>query len=54
MTEEAKKARSQYYREWRAKNPEKVKRSQERYWARKAEKMKENEGQEIQAKEVKE
>ena len=29
----------EYYREWRARNPEKVKASQAKYWARKAEEM---------------
>lgn len=30
------KARREYYRQWRKKNPEKVKASQLRYWERKA------------------
>lgn len=33
------KKKREYYREWRAKNPEKVKASQAKYWARKAEEM---------------
>lgn len=32
----AREARNRYYREWRKKNPEKVKESNERYWAKKA------------------
>ena len=31
-----KKARRDYQREWRKKNPEKVKAAQERYWLKKA------------------
>ena len=31
-----KKARADYQREWRKKNPEKVKAAQDRYWLRKA------------------
>lgn len=36
MTEAAKEARRAYKREWNAKNRDKVKASQERYWERKA------------------
>ena len=36
MSEEARNARNAYYRAWRAKNPEKVRESNERYWAKKA------------------
>lgn len=39
MTEDALKTRSEYYREWRKKNPDKVRASQERYWIRKAEQI---------------
>jgi len=39
MTEDALKTRSEYYREWRKKNPDKVRASQERYWLRKAEQI---------------
>jgi hypothetical protein len=35
----AREARNRYYREWRKKNPEKVKESNERYWAKKAAEM---------------
>lgn len=33
---DAKTARREYYREWRKKNPEKVRAINERYWAKKA------------------
>ena len=36
MTPEAKKAAARYAAEWRRKNPEKVKATRERYWAKKA------------------
>lgn len=36
MTENAKAARRIYEREWRAKNPEKIRARNERYWLRKA------------------
>lgn len=36
MSKEARNARNAYYRAWRAKNPEKVRESNERYWAKKA------------------
>lgn len=39
MSEEARIARNAYYRAWRAKNPEKVRESNERYWAKKAAEM---------------
>lgn len=32
MTEAAKKDRREYYREWRRRNPERVRAAQERYW----------------------
>ena len=32
LSQEAKEARNAYYREWRKRNPEKVKRAQEKYW----------------------
>lgn len=37
--EKIKAAKRRYDREWRKKNPEKVKAIQERYWLRKAQKM---------------
>lgn len=39
MSEEARNARNEYYRAWRAKNPEKVRSSNERYWRKKATEM---------------
>ena len=36
MTEEAKKARREYLRKWRAANPDKVAAAQERFWMKKA------------------
>ena len=41
LSQEAKEARNAYYREWRKKNPEKMKRYQENYWKKKAQKMQE-------------
>lgn len=40
MTDEARKARNEYRREWNKKNPDKVRAQHERYWQRKAEKAK--------------
>ena len=37
MDEAAREARNAYYREWRKKNPEKVRAANEKYWIRKAE-----------------
>lgn len=39
--EQARKARNEYYKEWRRKNPEKVKAAMVKYWANKAEKQQE-------------
>ena len=36
MTEQAKEARREYLRAWRAKNRDKVRESQRRYWERQA------------------
>lgn len=43
MTEEAKKARREYARQWRAKNRKKIKEYMERYWERRVQQDKENE-----------
>lgn len=43
MDKEAKKSRNEYYRQWRAKNRDKVKVAQDRYWAKKAAQAKEEE-----------
>lgn len=39
MSEDARNARNAYYRAWRAKNPDKVRKSNERYWNKKAVEM---------------
>lgn len=39
MTEQAKRARAAYLREWRKQNPEKFQAQIERYWERKAQQM---------------
>lgn len=36
MDDKAKKARSEYMKEWRKKNKDKVKATMERYWSKKA------------------
>lgn len=41
MTAEAKEARNAYLREWRRRNPDKVKAQRERYWINQAKKRKE-------------
>lgn len=43
MTEEAKAAKREYYRAYRAKNPEKVKEANRRYWEKVVAKRKEKE-----------
>ena len=37
MEQDAIEARRRYYKQWRQKNPEKVKAANARYWARRAE-----------------
>lgn len=39
MTEEAKRARAAYMREWRRRNPERTRQQRELYWQRRAERM---------------
>lgn len=39
MDDIARAARNEYYRQWRAKNPEKVAETNRRYWLRKAAQM---------------
>ena len=41
MTEEARKALSEYQKAWRKANPDKVKAAKERYWEKKARELKE-------------
>ena len=48
LSQEVKEARNAYYREWRKKNPEKMKRYQENYWKKKAQEMREEEENEQQ------
>lgn len=36
MSDEARRLKNEYMKEWRAKNKEKVKAAQERYWRKKA------------------
>lgn len=43
MDESAKAARRLYEKEWRAKNPDKVKARNERYWAKRAAMMQQSE-----------
>lgn len=39
LSKEANDARNAYAREWRKKNPEKVRQAQEKYWRKKAKEM---------------
>ena len=41
LEKEAKRLEAQYHREWRKKNPDKVKATNKRYWLKKAQKLKE-------------
>lgn len=41
LSDEAKKARSEYAREWRRKNPDRVRANNQRYWQKKAAQRKE-------------
>lgn len=43
MTDEARKVRAQVMREWRKKNPDKIRAATERYWERRAQREKEQE-----------
>ena len=43
MTDAAREAQRAYMREWRKKNPERVRQKNQRYWERKAKQMQENE-----------
>jgi len=40
LTDEVRRVRNEYMREWRSKNKDKVKAAQDRYWKRKALKRK--------------
>lgn len=52
LSEEAKKAKREYLRKWRKKNPDKVRehnqRSNKKYWERKAVEIKSHQGKEEQ------
>ena len=52
LTDAAKKAQREYMREWRKKNPEKVRRIKERYWEKKGKQMQEKEEGEYASEEV--
>lgn len=45
MSDKAREERNAYMREWRKRNPDKVKEHQDRYWEKKAEKINEKEGE---------
>ena len=45
MTDEAKKARREYHKEWNKRNPDKVKAATERYWTKKAAALTANDAQ---------
>ena len=51
MTEEAKEKQRQYYREWRKKNPDKIRENNRRYWEKKAAKARSD--QNVESKEAK-
>ena len=46
LSQKAKDMRNKYFREWRAKNKDKVKRYNDNYWANKVERLAEKEGDE--------
>jgi len=43
MNEKARQARAKYLREWRKRNPEKVKKSMNKYWSKVAKQIEEKE-----------
>lgn len=45
LSVKAKEARRKYYREWRKNNPEKVKKNNQNYWERMADKMADKRGE---------
>lgn len=45
LTEAVREAKRQYMREWRKKNPERVKENNRRYWERKAKQLQEKRGE---------
>lgn len=46
LEEVVKNLKAEYYRKWRAKNPDKVKEINKRYWLKKAKEMKKNKEEE--------
>ena len=47
MEDEARKVRAAYFRQWRRRNPDKVQAINARYWARRAEKLRQQADQQI-------
>ena len=45
MSKEAKAAKNEYYRRWRARNPDKVRESNRKYWENKVKKEALNDGE---------
>ena len=45
MSKAAREAKNEYYKRWRAKNPEKVRESNQKYWERKARERQDKEAQ---------
>jgi len=50
MNEKARQARAKYLREWRKRNPEKVKKSMNKYWSKVAKQIEEKEKEEDENK----
>lgn len=50
LDELARKTRAEYYRQWRAKNPDKVREKNRRYWERRSQKLQASEGRADDAK----
>lgn len=44
LSEKARELRNEYMREWRRKNPDRVRESKARYWERRAKELEEQEG----------
>ena len=47
MSKAAREAKNEYYRRWRAKNPDKVRASNQKYWERIARERKKEEAQNV-------
>ncbi len=50
IEEQARATRAAYFREWRRKNPDKVRANNKRYWERRAQKLQASEGRVDDAK----